>query len=298
MNDSPSPRNIKQALLDAILPFELSGVVLFGSRMKGREHSGSDLDMLMVARGINSRLHRRGEEIGLIKKNLPPYAYDILLYTDAEVISNFKNHNPLFLDIAEEGQVLIDYHGNLEALINETKEYIRKRGIKKLGNRWIFPVRPGVATLLSKVSNKDFAVAMLEDGKRDFIVGTKLVDEGIYDKAVYHFQQAVEKNIKSILIAAGIFEKTHFVGQILRDCINKKMFAKKWKTDLLEAADISESVEPDVSLSRYPGIIGDRLWLPFEEYEEKDARKAMKKSEKVREIAHQFTADWFSGENK
>jgi len=33
---------------------------------------------------------------------------DILLLTPEEVISNFKNHNPLFLDIAEEGIIILD----------------------------------------------------------------------------------------------------------------------------------------------------------------------------------------------
>lgn len=65
---------------------------------------------------------------------------------------------------------------------------------------------------------------------------------------------------------------------------------------MLEAAEISESLEPEVSLSRYPGIIDDTLWLPSEEYEEVDATNAMKKSEKVLDIARRFTNDWFSGE--
>jgi hypothetical protein len=33
---------------------------------------------------------------------------DLLLLTKGEVISNFENHNPLFLDIAAEGVVIFD----------------------------------------------------------------------------------------------------------------------------------------------------------------------------------------------
>ena len=51
---------------------------------------------------------------------------------------------------------------------------------------------------------------MLKDGERDYLIGSKLIDEGFYDKAVYHFQQSVEKCIKSILIAYGIFSKDAF----------------------------------------------------------------------------------------
>jgi hypothetical protein len=33
----------------------------------------------------------------------PKIPLDVLLLTQEEVVSNFRNHNPLFLDIAEEG---------------------------------------------------------------------------------------------------------------------------------------------------------------------------------------------------
>ncbi len=62
---------------------------------------------------------------------------------------------------------------------------------------------------------------------------------------------------------------------------------------LIDAAEISESIEPEVSLSRYPGIIGDKLLLPFEEYEIQDAENAMKKAEKVLIISKAFFGYWF-----
>jgi len=263
--------------------------VVFGSRVKGRATQESDMDLLVVANGIHPKRHRRGEQIALIKRNLPPRPYDILLFTESEVIANFQNHNPLFFDIAEEGQLLFDYNGQLQVLMKQTKEYIREKGVQKLQDGWAFPVQPGVPTPLSKVSNQDFAVAMQEDGKRDFIIGKKLLEDGMYDKAVYHFQQAVEKHIKSILIAIGVFKKTHFVGDVLREYVQEEKFPKRWQDELLEAAEISESVEPDVSLSRYPGMIDDRLWLPYEEYKVEDATQAMKKAERVQEIARSFT---------
>ncbi|MBT9170595.1 MAG: hypothetical protein DDT18_00938 [Actinobacteria bacterium] len=52
-------------------------------------------------------------------------------------------------------------------LMAETREYIRHKGIKKLKDGWAFPVQQGVATPLSKVSNRDFSVAMLKDGEGD-----------------------------------------------------------------------------------------------------------------------------------
>ncbi len=127
------------------------------------------------------------------------------------------------------------------------------------------------------------------------MIGKKLLSDGFYDKAVYHFQQSVEKCIKSILIAMGIFQKTHFVGEILRASLQEREIPDNWKKELLEAAEISEGIEPEVSLSRYPGIIEDTLWLPFEEYEKEDADRAMEKGNKVLSIAKRFVDDWFSG---
>jgi len=270
------------------------GAVIFGSRATGKERVSSDIDLLVVCDGINIKPHRRGEEIAQIKKQLPEFPLDILLLTPAEVESNFRNHNPLFLDIAVEGVVLIDNHRWLQSLMGETKDYIDRRGIKKTDHGWIFPVTPGVATYLSQVSNKDFSMAMLKDGERDYLIGQSLIQGKYFDKAVYHFQQAVEKCAKSILIAMGIFEKTHFVGAVLRANLSADVVPSGWREELARLAEISESMEPEVSLSRYPGIIEDRLWLPFEEYEKDDAEKAKEKSAYVLAAAKRFIDEWFS----
>jgi len=135
---------------------------------------------------------------------------------------------------------------------------------------------------------------MLKGGERDYLIGQSLMGDDYFDKAVYHFQQAVEKCIKSILIVIGIFEKTHFVGAVLRANISAEFIPAEWRDELTKLAEISEGVEPEVSLSRYPGIIQDRLWLPFEEYEKKDAEKAREKASHVLSTAKRFVDDWFS----
>lgn len=289
--------DIKRLLMSkekGFLPFDIAAVLLFGSWARGTESKDSDIDLLVVAEGINSKRHRRGSEIAEIKHFLPGASLDILLLTKGETLSNFRNHNPLFLDIAEEGIIILDRDGFLLGLIAETKDYIRQKGIDRFGDGWIFPVKRGIPTYLSKISNKDFSYAMLKDGERDFKIGERLISDVFYDKAVYHFQQSVEKSIKSILIAMGIFQKTHFIGEVLRKIVLEKGVSEKWRADLLEIAEISEAIEPEVSLSRYPGIIDDSLWLPFDEYKEEDAEVAMKKAEKVVSVAKEFLKEWFS----
>jgi len=284
---------IKIAMENVTLPFNVLGAVAFGSRVKDRATPYSDFDLLIVADGINPRRHRRGEEILLIKRCLPSVPFDIILLSSEEVISNFKNHNPLFLDIAEEGIVILDKNNLLSSMISETRDYIKARGIKRLRDGWKFPVKQGIPTHLSKVTNKDFAAAMFKDGERDYLIAKKLIDEGFYDKSVYHSQQSIEKCLKSILIAFGVFQKTHFVGEILIEVLNEQKISEQWKEKLLKVAEISELIEPEVSLSRYPGIRDDALWLPFEEYEKEDAERATEKAEKVILVTEDFLKNWF-----
>lgn len=286
--------NIRTVFEEANFPFELYGVVVFGSRVKGKATTYSDFDVLVAADGIHPKRHRRGDEIIAIKKSLAGIPLDILLLSPSEVISNFKNHNPLFLDIAEDGIILFDRKNFLKGLIEETKEYINKKGIKKLKEGWQFPVQHGIATYLSKISNKDFSMAMFKDGERDYSIAKKLLDERFFDKSVYHSQQSIEKFIKSILAAFGVFQKTHFVGEILIELLKGQEIPLSWKENLEKIAEISESIEPEVSLSRYPGIINDRLWLPYEEYERTDAEVAERKAGEVFCVTEDFLRFWFS----
>ena len=91
----------------------------------------------------------------------------------------------------------------------------------------------------------------------------------------------------------GIFQRTHLIGGILRKVTLEREALEKWKEKLIEVAEISESIEPEVSLSRYPGVIGESLWLPYDEYKREDADGAMEKAKKSLSIAKGFTEDWF-----
>jgi HEPN domain-containing protein/predicted nucleotidyltransferase len=285
---------IRIGLVNASLPFDVLAAVLFGSRAKGGEEPSSDTDLLVVAERICDKRHKRTEEILLIKESLPVSGADILLLTPEEARSNFENHNPLFLDIAEEGVVLFDETGLIRQLMGETRRYIRKRGIRRYRTGWMFPVEQGRPTPLSRVTNEDFSRAMRKDGGRDLEIGKQLTRAAFYDKAVYHFQQASEKAVKGILISMGVFQKTHFVGEILKETVKEKALAEPWAARLLEAGEISEKMEPQVSLSRHPGIQQDKLWLPSEEYGDEEAQEALRNAEAACSIAQDFLTYWFT----
>jgi HEPN domain-containing protein len=143
------------------------------------------------------------------------------------------------------------------------------------------------------VTNRDFAEAMGLDARRDYEIGITLVEAGYFDKAVYHFQQSVEKAIKAVLISQGVFQKTHFVGSILEGIIGELDTSEESKERLKELANIAKNIEPEVSLSRYPGIINDALWLPYKEYSRKDAEEAKDNADIALKVAEDFLTDWF-----
>ena len=284
---------IREQLRAAKLSFELLGAIVFGSFAAGNATAESDLDLLVIGTGLPLKRHQRARQIGEIRRTLPDLPLDISLMTPDETYCNFTNHNPLFLDIAEDGLLLIDQGGSLARVMEETRQYIRARGIMRIEGGWRFPVRTGAATYLSKVSNEDFARCMITDACRDLAIGSQLLQAAFYDKAVYHFQQSVEKAVKAVLIAFGVFQKSHVVGKVLRDLLRESRIPEKWPEALSEVAAISEDLEPEHSLSRYPGIVNDSLWIPSEEYTREDADTAATRAGKALEIAQQFLDDWF-----
>ena len=278
----------------AASPIKIIAAVIYGSWAKGMQTEDSDLDILIISDEINPKKHKRGREIARIKEWLSiGLSLDILLLTTDECISNFRNHNPLFLDIACEGVILIDQNNFLKSLIDETRDYILQRKLEKLIDGWKFPVLYRQETFLSEVSNKDFAVVMLTDGDRDFNIGMSLIREGFYDKAVYHFQQSVEKSVKAVLISFGEFKKTHYVGGVLINRLKIMELEQDWKEKLSIIAKISDEIEPEVTWSRYPGIDNGTLWVPYQEYTLKDAMEVKEKSENVIKVAKDFIQWWF-----
>src|SRR3972149_9289205 len=186
----------------AASPIKIIAVVIYGSWAKGMQTEDSDLDILIISDEINPKKHKRGREIARIKEWLSiGLSLDILLLTTDECISNFRNHNPLFLDIACEGIIVLDADYFLRSLVDETRAYISQKKLERLPDGWRFPVLYREPTFLSSVSNKDFAIVMLTDGERDLEIGVYIMGKGYCDKAVYHFQLAAEKAVKAVLIS-------------------------------------------------------------------------------------------------
>jgi predicted nucleotidyltransferase len=130
-------------------PITIISAVIYGSWTRKEQTKDSDVDILLISNDINPKRQRRGKEIASIKGHLFfGYPFDILLLTPEECISNFENHNPLFLDIASEGIILKDTEDFIKNLMDETKRYIVQKGLIKHPDGWSYPVLFREATLL------------------------------------------------------------------------------------------------------------------------------------------------------
>lgn len=130
-------------------PINIISAAIYGSWARGTYTEDSDIDILLVSDELAFKKHRRGKEVAQMKGCLSlGTPTDILFLTSDECISNFKNHNPLFLDIAAEGIILMDDNAFLQGLLEDTRGYIDSRRLEKLDDGWRFPVLYREATFL------------------------------------------------------------------------------------------------------------------------------------------------------
>lgn len=265
----------------------VQGIVLFGSCVRSNKYN--DIDLLIVLDEINKNRIERVTEIVNFKRGLDiKKSLDITLVSFEECRDNFREHNPLYLDIAIEGKIIYNM-GVVRHLMDETKDYIKNHNIIRNGTTWIFPFKKPLASL-SRVTNRDWAEAWLEDAKRDLSSAKFLYDKKLFEKVIYHSQQCVEKSVKAILICFGAFEKSHYVSRTLREEMSKRNIED---TRINELITIAENLEPHISLSRYPGISHDDIWLPSKEYNGKSAKDSINNAGKAIKISRKFIEDWF-----
>jgi len=77
-------------------------IILFGSYAYGRPHSGSDLDLLIIAR---SRRHPFDREVDELLSDRP-VAMDFLVRTPKEIDACRRGGQPFWKEILEEGRTL------------------------------------------------------------------------------------------------------------------------------------------------------------------------------------------------
>ena len=127
---------------------EIISIAVFGSVARQEDNANFDLDLLIVANGIPQKKIHRITDIVNIKRILDlDLPVDILLVSKEECEANFRNRNPLYLNIAFDAKIIYDT-GFLIRLTEETREYIGLNHIRRGVNSWSFPVKDRIATLL------------------------------------------------------------------------------------------------------------------------------------------------------
>jgi len=268
---------------------DVVAIVLFGSFLKGEDPR--DIDVLVVVNEMDKSPLERKEDILAMKAGLD-LPVDVLLFSRDECVDNFEVHMPLFLDIAFDGHIIYD-DGFIAELMERTREYVRKKEIERTETGgWRFPVKFRESTPLSTLENREWAEIWLNDAKRDLAAAIRLFEDGLFDKCVTHSQQAVEKVVKSVLICFGAYERIHYVSGILAKELKRQELGQ-WSERLRQLADYARDLEPDATLSRYPGMFKGRVWIPYREYDEVKAKEALQKARFALDNGRAFIAWWF-----
>ena len=125
----------------------LVSIVLFGSVARGQARSNSDIDLLLVADGIPRRLAERRRpfleswERARAARALHDVEWSLVVKSTAEA----RVRIPLYLDIAEEGILILDRDGFFQDVLAGMRARMRQLGSRRVfldDGSWYWDLKP------------------------------------------------------------------------------------------------------------------------------------------------------------
>lgn len=131
-----------------LLGDRLVSMVLFGSVARGDARATSDIDLLIVADGFPAALHERRRELLTEwarvrdEHHLPDVEWNLVTKTPAEA----RSHSPLYLDMVEDGILLVDRGGFFRGVLEAMGARMRALGSRRVflaDGSWYWDLKPG-----------------------------------------------------------------------------------------------------------------------------------------------------------
>jgi predicted nucleotidyltransferase len=125
----------------------LISLVLFGSVARGQARPTSDIDLVIVAEGLPRSLAERrrpflqGWERARAAAGLPHVEWNLVTKSPEEA----RVHSPLYLDIVEEGIVILDRGGVVGDVLASMRQRMRALGSRRVylaDGSWYWDLKP------------------------------------------------------------------------------------------------------------------------------------------------------------
>jgi predicted nucleotidyltransferase len=122
-------------------------LVLFGSVARGDARPDSDIDVIVVAEGLPRSLADRRRpllaewERARTQAGLPPVEWNLVTKTPDEA----RYHSPLYLDIVEDGILLVDRDAFFRSILDAMHERMRTLGSRRVhlpDGTWYWDLKP------------------------------------------------------------------------------------------------------------------------------------------------------------
>jgi HEPN domain-containing protein len=113
----------------------------------------------------------------------------------------------------------------------------------------------------------------LAEAQNDFIMGETLLAANIFNGAVFHFQQAAEKAIKSLLLYSNLQPWGHSILNLIQD------YESSGQNVDPELKDNARALDQHYTASRYPDAMPDIT--PMDAYDESTALTLKERSQAI-----------------